>query len=113
MQHELERDQAVRLDLPGLVYHAHAAAAELAQDFIAGNGERSRRPGSAVARIGNTKLLGARRGQRGRLRTMTIGWNVIGRDSMRRAGRFVESAGLGEILGTLGPRARVGGDFGG
>jgi hypothetical protein len=37
MRQKLERDEAVELEVLGFVDHAHAAAAELGEDFIVGN----------------------------------------------------------------------------
>ena len=57
-QDHLERDQAIEAELPGLVDDAHAAAAQLAEDFIAGDvGAGSSRLSRRIATGGRSPFV--------------------------------------------------------
>ena len=62
-QDHLEGDQTIQVDLAGLVNDPHAAAAQLLEDLVAGDGRPpGRSPVSRRGRVGRFEHAGRRRG---------------------------------------------------
>ena len=108
-QDHLQGDQALQLDVPGLVDHAHAAAAQLPQDLVTrhssphGRGHRNFRVDRHRGVFGGRRyILGRKRGTGVVLRANSPGRRGAGASKGRAANTGQVSSNSASVLGTHG-----------